>query len=186
MSEQRAASRYAKSLLDLAQERGTLAEAKQDMDLFAKTLNENRDLRLLLRNPIVKQDKKLAILKAIFGGKVSELTERFLAVVSQHNRESALEWVATEFQSQYNMLQGMQEASVTSASPLTPELRAEMVALVKRQTGLASVELTEKVDPNLIGGFVLRIGDTQIDDSVRTSLRKMRISLQENSYQNKL
>jgi len=186
MSEQRAASRYAKSLLDLAQERGTLAEVKQDMDLFSKTLDENRDLRLLLRNPIVKQDKKLAILLAIFGGKVSELTERFLAVVSQHNRESALEWVASEFHAQYNLMRGMQEASVTSATALTPALRAEMVELVKRQTGLNSVELTEKVDPNLIGGFVLRIGDKQIDDSVRTSLRKMRISLQENSYQNKL
>ncbi|GAA4352120.1 ATP synthase F1 subunit delta [Hymenobacter saemangeumensis] len=186
MSEQRAASRYAKSLLDLAQERGTLAEVKQDMDLFSKTLTENRDLRLLLRNPIVKQDKKLAILQAIFNGKVSALTEKFLGIVSQHNRESALEWVASEFHTQYNLMRGMQEASVTSATPLTPALRAEMVELVKRQTGLASVELTEKVDPSLIGGFVLRIGDQQIDDSVRSSLRKMRISLQENSYQNKL
>ena len=186
MSQQRAASRYAKSLLDLAQERGTLEEVKQDMDLFAKTLAGSRDFRLLLRNPIVKHDKKLAILKAIFDGKLSDVTMRLLTLITEHNRESALEWVATEFHAQYNILRGMQEATVTSAVPLTPESREEINQLVRRQTGLQDVELTEKVDPNLIGGFVLRVGDRQVDDSVRTSLRKMRTTLIENSYQNQL
>jgi F-type H+-transporting ATPase subunit delta len=87
---------------------------------------------------------------------------------------------------QYNLMQGIQSAEVTSAAPLTAASRAEMERLVTQQTGLTEVKLTEKVDPALIGGFVLRVGDNQIDDSVRTSLRKMRISLQENSYQNKL
>ncbi len=183
MSEQRAASRYAKSLLDLAKERGTLSETKADMDLFAKTLSENRDLRLLLRNPIVKHDKKLAILRAIFGGKVSEMTEKFFTIVTQHNRESALEWVATEFQSQYETMQGIQGAHVTTATPLTAELREQLTTLVKAQTGLSQVTLTEKVDPSLIGGFILRTGDSQIDDSVRNSLRKLRNSFKENPYQ---
>ena len=186
MADQRVAARYAKSLLDLGKEMGTLSAVKADMDLLSKTMAESRDLRLLLRNPIVKHDKKLAILTAIFGGKVSDLTLRFFTILTQKNRESALEGMGTEFQMQYNAMQGIQMAQVTSATPLTPELRAQLQQLVMQQTGLAQVKLTEKVDPELIGGFVLRVGDNQVDDSVRTSLRKMRTSLQDTTFQQKL
>ena len=184
MADQRVAARYAKSLLDLGKEMGTLVTVKQDMALLGKTMSENRDLRLLLRNPIVKHDKKLAILTAIFQGKVSDVTMQFFTILTQKNRESALESMGTEFQAQYNVMQGIQTAQVTSATPLTPALRDELEQLVIKQTGLTEVKLTEKVDPSLIGGFVLRVGDQQIDDSVRTSLRKLRTSLQENTYSN--
>ena len=186
MADQRVAARYAKSLLDLGKEMGTLSAVKDDMDLLSKTMADSRELRLLLRNPIVKHDKKLAILKAIFEGKVSDMTLRFFTILTDKNRESAIEGIGPEFLMQYNILRGIQSAEVTSATPLTPAARAEMQALVTRETGLTEVQLTEKVDPELIGGFVLRVGDNQIDDSVRTSLRKLRTSLQENSYQQKL
>ena len=186
MADQRVASRYAKSLLDLGKEMGTLETVKEDMDLLSKTVAESRELRLLLRNPIVKHDKKLAILTAIFQGKVSAMTMQFFTILTQKNREAALESVGTEFQVQYNAQRGIQTAVVTSATPLTPASRAEIEQLVMKQTGLAQVKLTEKVDADLIGGFVLRVGDQQIDDSVRTNLRKLRTSLQENSYQQQL
>ncbi|QIX61962.1 ATP synthase F1 subunit delta [Hymenobacter lutimineralis] len=186
MSEQRVASRYAKSLLDLAEERGALEQVKQDMDLFSKTLDENRDLRLLLRNPIVNHDKKLSILRAVFGGKVSDLTEKFFTIVTQKNRESALEFIGSEFLSQYNALRGVQAAEVTTATPLTPELRTQVQQIVREQTGLQQVTLTEKVDASLIGGFVLRVGDQQIDDSVRYRLRKLRSEFSKNPYQSQL
>ncbi|MBH8570206.1 ATP synthase F1 subunit delta [Microvirga sp. STS02] len=186
MADQRVAARYAKSLLDLGKEMGTLSAVKDDMDLLSKTMAESRELRLLLRNPIVKHDKKLAILKAIFGGKVSDMTLRFFTILTEKNRESAIEGIGPEFLAQYNAMQGIQSAEVTSATPLTAVARLEIRKLVTQQTGLTDVQLTEKVDPELIGGFVLRVGDNQIDDSVRTSLRRMRTSLQENSYQSKL
>ena len=186
MADQRVAARYAKSLLDLGKEMGTLSAVKADMDLLSKTMAESRELRLLLRNPIVKHDKKMAILKAIFEGKVSDMTLRFFTILTEKNREASIESIGPEFLAQYNVLQGIQSAEVTSATPLTPDARAEIQALVTKQTGLTEVQLTEKVDADLIGGFVLRVGDNQIDDSVRTSLRKLRTSLQENSYQNQL
>jgi F-type H+-transporting ATPase subunit delta len=186
MSELRVASRYAKSLLDLAEEQGTLEQVKQDMDLFNQTLSESRDLRLLLRNPIVKHDKKLAILRAVFGGKVSDLTEKFFTIITQKNRESALEFIGAEFLLQYNKLRGVQTAEVTTATPLTPELRASVETLVRQQTGLAQVILTEKMDASLIGGFVLRVGDQQIDDSVSFRLRKLRNEFSKNPYQPQL
>ncbi|WP_151086978.1 ATP synthase F1 subunit delta [Hymenobacter baengnokdamensis] len=186
MADQRVAARYAKSLLDLAQEMGTLATMKQDMDLLANTMAGSRDLRLLLRNPIVKHDKKLSILTAIFQGKVSDTLMRFFQILTSKNREAALEHIGTEFRSQYNALLGVQVAEVTSASPLTPATRAEVEKLVKQQTGLPDVSLTEKVDPSLIGGFVLRVGDRQIDDSVKGNLRRLRTSLTDNTYQHSL
>ena len=97
-----------------------------------------------------------------------------------------LEFVAPEFNKLYNVLRGVQTAEVTSAAPLTAAARQELKQLVTKQTGLTDVTLTEKVDADLIGGFVLRIGDQQIDDSVRTTLRKLRTSLQETTYQNQL
>jgi F-type H+-transporting ATPase subunit delta len=183
MADQRVAARYAKSLLDLAQEMGTLATIKQDMDLLANTMAGSRDLRLLLRNPIVKHDKKLSILTAIFEGKVSEMLMRFFQILTSKNRESALEHIGTEFLSQYNALMGVQVAEVTSAMPLTPATRAEIEQMVKQQTGLTDVSLTEKVDASLIGGFVLRVGDRQVDDSVKGNLRRLRASLTDNTYQ---
>ena len=183
MADQRVAARYAKSLLDLAQEMGILATIKQDMDLLANTMAGSRDLRLLLRNPIVKHDKKLSILNAVFQGKVSETILRFFQILTSKNREAALEHIGTEFLAQYNALMGVQVAEVTSATPLTPATRAEIEQMVKQQTGLKEVSLTEKVDASLIGGFILRVGDQQIDDSVRGGLRRLRTSLTDNSYQ---
>ena len=186
MSELRVASRYAKSLLDLAEERGELEQVKQDMDLFSKTLGENRDLRLLLRNPIVKHDKKLAILRAIFGGKVTAMTEKFFSIVTQHNRESSLVFIGDEFLKQYNLMRGMQVAQVTTAAPLDAATRQQLERLVREQAGLPQVTLQEKVDENLIGGFVLRIGDRLIDDSVSYRLRKLRTEFSKNPYQPQL
>lgn len=186
MSELRVASRYAKSLLDLAEEQGTLEQVKEDMDLFNKTLTESRDLRLLLRNPIVKHDKKLAILRAVFGGKVSDLTEKFFTIITQKNRESALEYIGSEFLNQYNVLRGVQTAEVTTATPLNAITRLQVMNLVREQTGLQQVTLNEQVDPALIGGFVLRVGDRLIDDSVSYRLRKLRTEFSKNPYQSQL
>ncbi|AMR27739.1 F0F1 ATP synthase subunit delta [Hymenobacter psoromatis] len=183
MADQRVAARYAKSLLDLAQEMGTLPIIKQDMDLLAATMAGSRDLRLLLRNPIVKHDKKLSILTAIFQGKVSETLMRFFQILTSKNREDALEFIGSEFLIQYNSLMGVQVAEVTSATPLTPATRAEIEKMVKQQTGLKDVSLIEEVDASLIGGFVLRVGDQQIDDSVKGNLRRLRTALADNTYQ---
>lgn len=185
MSDIRVASRYAKSLLDLAQEKGVLEQVQQDMVLFTRTIRENRDFQLFLTNPIVNNGKKLAILKSIFTGKVSDLTLRFFLLLSEKNREAVLETVALEFEKQYNILKGIQKAQVTSAVPLTPELRTQLNQRIAQLTG-KTIQLEEKVDPSLIGGFVLRVGDQQVDDSIRTNLRNLKNKFKENPYINKL
>jgi F-type H+-transporting ATPase subunit delta len=186
MSDVRVASRYAKSLIELAQEKGILEQVYQDMVLFSKTVTDNRDLGLMLRNPIVKHDKKLAVLKSIFAGKVTPLTLSFFTIITEKNREAVLGTAATEFLTQYNLLKGIQKAQLTTAAPITPALRADFNRMVINRTGMDSVILEEKVDPALIGGFVLRIGDIQIDDSVRSSLARLKNDFKDTSYISKL
>lgn len=185
MSDTRVASRYAKSLLDLAQEKGMLEQVRQDMLLLDKTVQQNRDYQLMLKNPIIKHDKKLAILKAIFGGKVSDMTSLFLEIVTRKNREAVLESMPAEFEKQYNLKNNIQKATITTAVPLDSNLRDEFSQLVAKKTG-KTIQLEEKVDPSLIGGFVLTIGDTQIDDSIKSSLQRLRNKFNDNTYISKL
>lgn len=185
MSEIRIASRYAKSLIELAQERGELEQVKEDMDMFAKVLDQSRDLKLLMRNPVVKSDKKLAVINAIFKGKVNDLTLVFFEIMARKSRESVLVFIAPEFTNQYNVYKGITTASVTTAVPLSEELRNELGQRLVAQTG-QRVELEEKIDPTLIGGFVLRVGDQQIDSSVKYNLNKLRNKFKDNPYINKL
>lgn len=185
MSDIRVASRYAKSLLELAQEKGILEKVNADMRYFTRTLDANRELHLVLGNPIVKHDKKLAILNAVFSSNVSDMTLAFFRIITQKNREAILESVAREFVTLYNVEKGIQKASVTTAVPLTPELRASFQKKVEQQTG-KTVELEEVVNPSVIGGYVLRIGDQQIDDSIRTNVQKLKNKFKENPYITKL
>lgn len=185
MSEIRVASRYAKSLIELAQEKGVLEQVKEDMNMFAKVLNQSRDLKLLMRNPVVKSDKKLAVINALFKGKVNDLTLAFFSIVARKGREAVLEFIGPEFVNQYNVYEGITTASVTTAVPLTEELRNELGQKLVVQTG-HRVELEERIDPSLIGGFVLRVGDLQIDSSVKYNLNKLRNKFKDNPYINKL
>ncbi|KAA5545676.1 ATP synthase F1 subunit delta [Adhaeribacter rhizoryzae] len=185
MSDIRVASRYAKSLLDLALEKGLLEQVYQDMVLFAKTVKDNRDFELFLTNPIINHGKKLAVLKSLFTGKVSDLTLKFFLLVTEKNREAILASVSTEFIKQYNDYKGILIAHVTTAVPLTPELRVQLVQRLAQQTG-KTIQLQENVDSALIGGLVVRIGDLQVDDSIKTNLRNLKNKFKENPYINKL
>lgn len=181
MSEFRIASRYAKSLLDLSVERNTLDETKNDMDLFLKVSEENRDFVLLLKNPIVKSTKKSAIIKEIFSGKVSDLSLAFFDIIAKKGRESYLIDIAQAFQTLYNKHKGIMKAEVTTTFPLTDNLRNEVKRLVNEITG-KTIDLKENIDKSIIGGFLLKVGDRQIDDTVSSKLSTLRRELTKNQY----
>lgn len=173
MSELTVAFRYAKSLIDLAGEQNTLEAIKQDMDLFVQTLKSNPQLQAVLRNPIISHDKKLNILKALFAGKVSKASESFFAIMVTKNRAEILFHTAQEFINQYNIKKHIVTATVVSASPLSEDNKQSMIAEVKKIIG-GNIVLQTKVDPSLIGGFILTVGDRQIDTSVATDLKRLK------------
>jgi len=173
MSEITVASRYAKSLIDLAEEKNALEAIKLDMDFFVKTLKENTQLQAVLRNPIISHDKKLKVLLAIFSGKVNAATDAFFKIMVNKSRGEILYPTAQEFVSQYNIKKNIVNATVVSAAPLSEANKQQIISEVKNLTS-GEVVLHAKVDAALIGGFVLTVGDRRIDTSVTTSLQKLK------------
>ena len=174
MSENKAASRYAKSLIDLSTERNALEEIKNDMVLLEQVIDQNSELEAILKNPIVPLDKKAGILENLFGPKVNELTKAFFKLLVSKGRSAILFDVSKAFISQYNALKGIVTAHVTTATELTAESRAEIVAIVKKEKGANEVVIKEKVSDKLIGGFILKVGDRQFDASIASSLNKLK------------
>ncbi|MEI9919568.1 MAG: ATP synthase F1 subunit delta [Bacteroidota bacterium] len=178
----RVASRYVKSLLDLAVNQGSLETVHADMQLFADTIGKNRDLELMLKSPVIKHDKKNAILTAIFKSKVSALTMAFMDILTKKNREPLLPEIAKEFHNAFNVYKGIGKASVITPVPMDAATRAEFEAIVRKLSNRKEVELEEKVDKDLIGGFVLNVEDKQIDASIRNNLKKLKLKFSENPY----
>lgn len=180
MLETKVAKRYAKSLLDLAREQGALDTVYADMQQVVSVCDANRDLVMLLGNPIIATDKKLTILKTVFAS-VSRMSSAFFEILTRKGRESHLAGIAKEFVAQYKKSKGIESATVISAVALDDNLRKQVQELV-RAGGKSEVELVEKVDPKLIGGFVLRMGDKQYDASVSSELRKLTRDFSANPY----
>ena len=169
------AARYAKSLLDLAQEQGLTETMYKDMLFFKNTLAQSRPLLLMLKNPIVRAEKKSAILKAVFATRVDPVTMSFFDIIAKKNREPIMDAIADQFINQYDQLKGIEHATVVTTVPLTEELRKKFKAMVMKTTGSKLVELEEKIDSRLIGGYILRVGDQQIDGSIRSQLNDLRL-----------
>ncbi len=173
MSEFRVASRYAKSLLDLAKDKSLLEELHQDMLLFSSVVNENRDFALMLKNPVIPNEKKADILNKIFEGKVHPVTLTFFDIITRKSREMYLPAMATEFHKQYNLLHDIGMASVTTVFKLDQPLREDFKELVTHYTGKTEVELEEEIDEELIGGYLLKLEGKQVDESLKGKLKEL-------------
>lgn len=176
MRSHRAASRYAKSLLELAQEQKILDEVYADMQLFSAVADQNRVFSVMLKNPIVNHDKKRNILRALFEKRMNKLTILAFDLITKKNRENILEQVAREFQSQYNNLMGLQAAEISTTIKLDEKLRKRFNELVADISG-KKADLQEIVDEDLVGGFVLKVGDYRLDQSIKTQLQNIKKEL---------
>jgi F-type H+-transporting ATPase subunit delta len=174
MSVSRIAKRYAKPILELAEEKKQLEQVKSDMELFNSLCEQNKDLVNLLKSPIIAHLKKAEILKKMFGGKMNDLTLSAFDIITRKNRESVLPDIAREFLTMYNTKMGFEQASVTTTFPLDASLRKAFTSVVKDITGKTPV-LEELVDPSLIGGYTLKLGDRQIDESVSGKLKDLKL-----------
>lgn len=176
MADSIVAYRYAKSLFDLATEKKVVNEVNNDMISFKTICEENRQFLVVLGNPIVRHHTKLAILKKTFENNVHPVTFSIFNVLTKKNRENLIYSIAEEFDKLYNQQKGIQKVTITTVSPLTKEQKLEFTKIVGDATG-KQIVLEEKVNPNLIGGYILSIGDTQIDTSVRKKLNELKLSL---------
>lgn len=161
--------RYAKALLDLAIEQNAVAKVNDDMKVLSQTITESHEFELFINSPVIKADKKQSVFNEVFSGKLSDLTLKFVNLLASKRREAYLDVIAEQFTILYNKYRGVQTAIVTTAVGLDDELRKKVYNVVKSSVN-SEIELIEKIDKNLIGGFVIRLGDTQLDSSVVRSL----------------
>jgi len=167
------ASRYAKSLIDLSSEIKKLEQTRIDMLLVKDVCDNNRDFNLMLKSPIIKTDKKLAVFKSVFEGKISETTNAFFKLIISKRRESYINQIAVEFDEQYKVKKNITTVRVTSSIKLDANLKKQILEIIK-QTVTGEIDLVEKIDQSLIGGFILTINDTQVDQSVKRKLNDLR------------
>jgi len=182
MSISRISSRYAKSLLELAVERNELDVVLSDMNMFKEVMS-NRDFYLLLKSPIVNSTKKHSIFKVLFENKISATTMAFFDIIVKKGREMYLPEITNDFLSQYKVLKKISTVYLTTANPITEEnLAAIKTKLLASSVTKDSIEFVTNVDPNLIGGFVIKIGDNLYDASVSHKLGLYKKDFVENKY----
>ena len=182
MKETRVALRYAKSLISLAEERNILELVKEDMQTVLSVCDENKDFTNMLKNPIVKADKKRAILNAIFAKEVCDLSLAFLNIVVEKRRESILASIASSFMDLYNELKNIVKATVVSAIAIRDDIKTQVLAQLKLVAGGSEVLLEERVDETIIGGFVLRIGGHEFNASIANKLQQLKREFVSNPY----
>lgn len=174
MSDGRIAARYAKPLLELAEEQNVLDAVRADMESFVSICQTKKDFSLMLKSPIIPHFKKADILKKAFKGKYNDLTVKAFDLITRKNREGVLEAIAEEFVHLYNAKKGIAEVSVTTTFKLDEPMKKSFRTLAKKITGKEPL-LTEKVDPSILGGYILKLEDKQVDDSVRGQLNELKL-----------
>lgn len=176
MAVSRASIRYAKALISLAVEKNVVETIQEDMNSLIELCKNSRDFVVMLASPIVSHEKKLTVLEKIFQGKVHEITLAFFKLITKKSREASLLDIAKAYITLYNEHIGLAIAEVQSAVPLTDHSRATITQRVEKATG-KNIELNETINEDLIGGFILRLGDKQIDSSVKNQLLNLKKQL---------
>jgi len=176
MSEHKISNRYATALFQQALENKMLEETAQDMKLIANTCKNNKDLMNVLSNPIINPNEKLKALKQIFSS-IGTISSRFIELICLKKREDLLDKIAESFIDLYSKHLGIQRVDLTSAIELDNATKEEIKAYVKQQTSAKEVELNSQINPDIIGGFVIKFGDRLLDTSISAKLRKLKKEL---------
>ncbi len=172
MNSSKIASRYAKALLDLAIENNAVDSVLDNMKTLALTVKESRDFELLLASPVVNASKKIEIFNQIFGS-FEKISKLFIELITNKGREKNLGEIAEAYLAEVNKYKGITPITIVSAIQLDD---ASINTIITKIKGIVSGELviTEKVDPTILGGFIVRMDDKQIDASVANKLGQLK------------
>jgi len=182
MPNPRLASRYAKSLIDLSIEKGQLEQVYADMQWLQSVCRSNRDFLNLLKSPIISGDKKIKILNAVAGSKLTNITTSFNALLIKKGRESNLPEITAAFIALYKTYKKINTVKLTTASPISAEVKNAIIDQVKKSGGFENIELEEKIDKDIIGGFVLQVGDKMVDASIAYDLKAIAKQFDNNDF----
>ncbi len=175
MKSTKAAGRYAKALLELALAQQKIEVIESNMQQILTVANEAHDFQVFLSSPLIKVDKKLEVIKSIFSN-FDDLSISFLEMVAVKRREAMITEIAAAFLSQLKDHRGIVSVTIISAKTLDAQTKAEITAKISASVK-GTLEITENVDESLIGGFIVRMGDHQIDASVSNQLNRLKQEL---------
>lgn len=174
MQNPRLASRYAKSILDLAKEQNKVEVVLSDMQLLNKACQQTPELAQLLKSPLLKADKKFAVIKATFEGKIDSLTLSYIDLLIKKGRESILADTAESYEAQYNEIAEIKTATVTTAFPMDEALRSQILAKIKENLNTEKVLIKTKIDASIIGGFIIEMDGKLFDASIKRDLNDIK------------
>ena len=166
---------YAEALFDAAKEQGRLAKVREELADFVAAVRDVPELRSVLRNPQLEPKAKIDVLTDLLGG-ADELLRNFLLLTAEKGRIGQIEQIGGEFERLMAREEQRLTVELTTAKELTDDEAAEIIAQIEKASG-RKVEATRRVDPELIGGIVLRAGSLQADASVRGRLERLRSEL---------
>lgn len=182
MLNPRLAGRYAKSLLDLAKEQNQLDRVFEDVNYLSAACRANRELVTMLKSPVIPADRKEAVLDGLTKGKVTELTAAFNRLLVRKGREAVLPEILTAFIDQYKSLKKIRVVKLTTATPVSEALKNEIIRKVQEGNTDSKIDLEVLVDPAIIGGFVLEMGDTLVDASIAYDLNAIKKQFMNNDF----
>ena len=182
MLNPRVASRYAKSILDLAIEKGQLEEVYKDMQYLQQLAKASPEFVSLMRSPVVKSDLKIKAINAVTQGKISPMTQAFTTLLINKTREGVLPEVILSFIEQYKAAKSIYPVKLTTATPVSEELKQQIMEQIRKTSDMVNIELETVVNPDIIGGFVLRAGDKLIDASISYDLKTIARQFENNDF----
>lgn len=175
MASTRAAIRYAKAILDLANSKGVAEAVNNDMKSIASTIESNLELSTFIQNPTTKVEVKESALLEVFAN-VNGVTKGLFHLLFENKRFEILEGIALEYKKLFDESNGVEVAKVTTAIPMDAALEAKVLAKVSTLSD-KKITIENIVDPSIIGGFILRIGDQQYNASVANRLQVLKREL---------
>lgn len=186
MNNPRLATRYAKSIVDLAIERKELDTVHADMKWIVTICKSNPDFVAILRSPIINTGTKGKIIESITNGRVGEITSGFIRLLVSKSRETNLPEIAAAFIDQYNVINNIYKVKITTAVAMSEGLKDEILELVRETTPSHTLELETKVNDELIGGFLLETDGRSFDASILHDLKDVKKQFRNNDYLQKL
>ena len=186
MQNPRLAQRYAKSLIDLAEEKGQLEPVHNDIMLLNTICKQSRPFVLMLESPIISADKKNKIIDAVTKNNISIITQTFIRLLASKNRESNLPEIITSFIEQYNKIKGIHKVKLTTATPVSDEIKNSFIKKIESAVSINNINLETIVNEKIIGGFVLEMEGKLIDASILRDLNDVKKQFANNDYIHKL
>ena len=187
MQNPRLATRYAKSLLDLAVEKNSLEDTLKDMQLLTSICAQSHDFVVMLRSPVIAPDKKKKIIETLLEWRnVSKLTHAFVDLLAAKGREANLPEVAQAFQAQYNELKNIKLVNVTTATDMSDATLSSIKEKIAGYLPGDSIQLKTTVNEALIGGFVIEMDNKLYDASVRKKLNDFKSKVIDTTYESKI